>query len=277
LKLLVIRPDFPKNISEYESHYIKWVEEQVHKSLTSALKALKLPPQNIPLTIEVESDDPATQVIRHVLREENDFVIKEAEPNEGEIGFKAMDMELLRKCPCPLWLHRSVKEGFENFRVAVAVNPEDVEEVGHNLSLRLLELSHALANKYNGELHIISCWDYEFEEYLRYNSQVQMQSYEIINAIKEAQIKHKTALKELISDSHIGDKAQISHMRGEPDKMIPKYIEDSKIDIIVMGTVARTGITGFFIGNTAENILQKLRCSLLAVKPVGFVSPVKAY
>ncbi|MFO0070344.1 MAG: universal stress protein, partial [Alphaproteobacteria bacterium] len=30
-------------------------------------------------------------------------------------------------------------------------------------------------------------------------------------------------------------------------------------------------------GNTAENILQKLSCSLLALKPNGFVSPVKAY
>lgn len=44
-----------------------------------------------------------------------------------------------------------------------------------------------------------------------------------------------------------------------------------------MGTVARTGIPGFIIGNTAENILQKIDCSLLALKPLGFVSPVKAY
>jgi len=41
-----------------------------------------------------------------------------------------------------------------------------------------------------------------------------------------------------------------------------------------MGTVVRTGIEGFFIGNTAERILGQLRCSVLAVKPDGFVSPV---
>jgi nucleotide-binding universal stress UspA family protein len=51
----------------------------------------------------------------------------------------------------------------------------------------------------------------------------------------------------------------------------------SQIDILIMGTVARTGISGFIIGNTAENILQKIDCSLLALKPQGFVSPVKAY
>lgn len=37
--------------------------------------------------------------------------------------------------------------------------------------------------------------------------------------------------------------------------------------------LARTGISGFFPGNTAENILQKIGCSLLALKPQGFVSP----
>ena len=41
-----------------------------------------------------------------------------------------------------------------------------------------------------------------------------------------------------------------------------------------MGTVARTGIPGLLIGNTAETILQRVDCSVLAVKPDGFVSPV---
>jgi nucleotide-binding universal stress UspA family protein len=38
--------------------------------------------------------------------------------------------------------------------------------------------------------------------------------------------------------------------------------------------VARRGIPGLLIGNTAERILRKLPCSVLAVKPDGFVSPV---
>ncbi|HRE31359.1 MAG TPA: universal stress protein, partial [Candidatus Berkiella sp.] len=35
-------------------------------------------------------------------------------------------------------------------------------------------------------------------------------------------------------------------------------------------------IPGFIIGNTAENVLQKISCSLLALKPNGFISPVKS-
>jgi len=38
--------------------------------------------------------------------------------------------------------------------------------------------------------------------------------------------------------------------------------------------VARTGIPGLVIGNTAERILNGLVCSVLTVKPDGFVTPV---
>ena len=33
--------------------------------------------------------------------------------------------------------------------------------------------------------------------------------------------------------------------------------------------------SGISIGNTAERVLRKLPCSVLAVKPDGFVSPVR--
>jgi len=42
-----------------------------------------------------------------------------------------------------------------------------------------------------------------------------------------------------------------------------------------MGTVCRTGVAGFFIGNTAEMVVQEIDCSVLAIKPDGFVTPVK--
>jgi universal stress protein E len=42
----------------------------------------------------------------------------------------------------------------------------------------------------------------------------------------------------------------------------------------VMGTISHTGIEGILIGNTAETILHRIDCSVLAVKPEGFITPV---
>jgi nucleotide-binding universal stress UspA family protein len=52
-------------------------------------------------------------------------------------------------------------------------------------------------------------------------------------------------------------------------------VAELQADLFVVGAVARTGISGVIIGNTAEAILNQLTCSVLAIKPPGFNTPVK--
>jgi universal stress protein E len=44
--------------------------------------------------------------------------------------------------------------------------------------------------------------------------------------------------------------------------------------IVVLGAISRRGLKRLFIGNTAEQVLDELRCDLLVVKPRGFVTPI---
>ena len=62
--------------------------------------------------------------------------------------------------------------------------------------------------------------------------------------------------------------------RGDPGEAIPRYIREQGCDLLVMGTVARSGIPALFIGNTAEDVMQSLRCSMLAIKPDDFKTPL---
>ena len=62
--------------------------------------------------------------------------------------------------------------------------------------------------------------------------------------------------------------------KGRTEKEIPALANELKADLVVMGTVGRTGVPGLFIGNTAEAVLYQLQSAVLAIKPVGFVSPV---
>ena len=59
-----------------------------------------------------------------------------------------------------------------------------------------------------------------------------------------------------------------------PDFAIMNCIEQHDIDLVVMGTVGRAGISGFITGNTAERLLPRIPCSLLAVKPPDYNTPV---
>ena len=63
-------------------------------------------------------------------------------------------------------------------------------------------------------------------------------------------------------------------LKGWARKEVPLLAKRIEADLVVMGTVVRTGVPGFFMGNTAETILDQIDCSVLAIKPSGFVTPV---
>ena len=67
---------------------------------------------------------------------------------------------------------------------------------------------------------------------------------------------------------------QVHLVEGYPGAMICRTAEMLKADVVVMGTVARTGIPGILMGNTAEDTIQNLDCTLLALKPRNFESIV---
>lgn len=297
LKILLTCPELPEEMGDYKDKYEESLVEGVKASVQLARNSIKLNDTDVSVDVEVDNSDPfvinygktkiyigvesggtpAERIVRHVIKNAYDLVIKEAEPKEGGRGFKAVDMELLRKCPCPVFLSRPINRHRNEIKVAVAIDPLSMTPEGHDLSLRLLEISRNYSDTCNGELHIISCWDYEFEESLRHNVWVTMKNEEVDEIVHESCNESRTALESLINQSKLSGKLKIHHIRGKADKMIPKYIEEIGIDVLIMGTVARTGISGFLIGNTSENILQKLECSLMALKPNGFVSPVKVY
>jgi len=278
LHVLVVCPEFPRHMTEHATHYANYLKERFSQALEKNLAVLAFTDTDVPVSIEVETGStPAVRIIRQVLRRSCDLVIKEAGALAGGKGFEAMDMELLRKCPCPVWLCRPIDRHRADMRVAVAIDPEIVDPAAQDLSLRLLQLSRSLADACSGALDVVSCWDFPFESYLRNRSLIQITAAKVQDVVSEAQLEHRALLSDVIRKSGIGGNRQIHHVRGRPDVAIPQFVETQRIDILVMGTLARTGIPGFTIGNTAENILQRLGCSLLAMKPAGFVSPVQAY
>jgi nucleotide-binding universal stress UspA family protein len=100
--------------------------------------------------------------------------------------------------------------------------------------------------------------------------------------VDETRVKHQCLLDELVAESI--DKAgkevvaylkpKVHLIKGFAGDVIPELVKEYQIDLVTMGTVGRTGIPGFLMGNTAETILNRINCSVLAIKPEGFVTPV---
>lgn len=274
LDILIVCPLFPHEFEQYKTSYELFLKENINKIITVAKSDLPINQRTLATTIDIIWEKtPSIEIIRRVLRQSYDLVIKAAEDGNNK-GFKAMDMALLRKCPCPLFLHRPLKHTRE-IHVAVAIDPNNEDTPGQDLTLNLLHLTYYLAKFYHGEFSIISCWDFPLEHFFRHSANMPQDTIEELLLQKEN--SNYLALNKVLQAANSHRKPTIYHLKGDPTELIPELIIAKEIDVLVMGTVARTGISGFIIGNTAENILQKLDCSLWAIKPQGFISPVKTY
>jgi len=65
-----------------------------------------------------------------------------------------------------------------------------------------------------------------------------------------------------------------THLVKAARREIPVLAQQLEVDLVVMGTVARTGIPGLIMGNTAEASSSSSIARWLAIKPPGFVTPV---
>ncbi len=210
------------------------------------------------------------EIIKEVLRNKHDLVIKTARGMGGRLGmlFGSTAMHLLRKCPCPVWLIKPGQVYFHKVMAAVDVVPLESSETV--LNTKIMELATSLTRMENGKLYTVHAWNWTSPDTTLLTSE---ESVDILPQIKKMR---SGWMKDLLGQF---DLEQLPHqefvVQGKAAEIIPELVEQHHIDLIVMGTVCRTGISGFFIGNTAEKMLHRIKCSVLAVKPDGFISPVQ--
>ena len=240
--------------------------------------------------IEIQSKvligTPFLEIIREVLRNAHDLVIKIPEnPDWLDRLFGSDDMHLLRKCPCPVWLIKpQAPKSYRRILAAVDVDdayPPAEMESRRALNRQILEMASSLALSEFAELHILSVW-HAIGESAMGGAFMYTPEEKIIAYVEQVRRQHESSLDGLVREvtSNLGQdamgylKPQTHLVKGWARKEIPALAKRIEADLVVMGTVARTGIPGFIMGNTAETILNQIDCSVLAIKPPGFVTPI---
>ena len=218
---------------------------------------------------------PHIEIIKQVLRNKHDLVMKTPEGRGGtkEALFGSIDINIMRKCPCPVWMIKSTKST-KYSRILAAVDPDPDNETSNELNNNIMELAVSIAELEKSELHVVHAWSLFGEKALR-GPRFKKKENEIKKLVKDAENYHRMLTNQLLNKFPLSEiKHKIHLPKGDPAELIPEVAKKEKIDLIVMGTVCRTGIPGFIIGNTAESILYKVDCSVLSIKPYGFISPI---
>ena len=213
--------------------------------------------------------------IRTVLQDGYDLVVKTIDRRDerSRSTHGGTDKHLLRKCPCHLWLVAE-REPPEGTSVLAAVNPDPSDPEDSALAAQILAAATTIAVLDGAPLDVLHAWKV-FGEWLLRGPEPLVSDPEVDHIVGQGLNRHDGFLDALIENTPTPGIVPSKHLvHARPADAIIDFVASHPIRLLVMGTVGRTGVPGLLIGNTAERVLSEVTCSIFALKPRGFVSPV---
>lgn len=264
-----VLPDVPSSARRFVTDRI---EQELVEHRRERLKAIAAGRRDVHANSALLRGTPAMAIVQEVVRGDFDLVVRShgrdlAVPPPP---FGAVDMQLLRTCPCPVWLVGPAGARRPR-RLLAAIDASENDPGEPLLNRRIIDLGLAVRDLEAGTLTIFCAWEVFGRELLRHRMSAREFDEFVAAARQAASADLERVIKKL---GPLGAEVHVELSEGAPHTRIPAYVLAHDIDLVVMGTVARTGLAGFVMGNTAERVLRELRGSVLAIKPAGFVSPV---
>ena len=231
-------------------------------------QARRLRRLGIRVKVSAEWDYPAYEaIVRAAGRVGADLIVAERHPGRHVAAsfLHLTDWELLRLAPLPVLLVK--RRGlYRRPRVLAAVDPDRRYAKPVQLDREILEAGALLAAALHGRLHAVHAYSpLPLTAYTRGTL-----SEEILTDMQRRTARAAAEKLERLAGP-AGIPASRRHLIARhPRDAIEQSAAETRSAVVVMGALARSGLRGFLIGNTAERVLDQLPCDLLVVKPRGF-------
>ncbi len=274
LKIVDVVPEVSWTIrlmlKEHE-HMYELITQEKQDKLTSL--ALPIHKSGIDVATKVLSGKTSVEIIREVMRDRHDLVLRVAKGKDSRRSgfFGNTGIRLLRKCPCAVCLVTpATTPTFKHVLGCVETSTGDPLDA--ELNDKVYELASSISRYHGGRFSIVHVWSLYGEQMLKDRMQPE-QFQDLMNKNRDQVAslldkflkKHGSSVRE--SNVHL--------IKGEAPYAIARFVREQSVDLVVMGTVARSGMAGVIMGNTAEQILNRIECSVLALKPDSFICPIR--
>jgi len=242
------------------------------------LEALAAPLRRngLQVTTAAEWDYPVHEaIVRRARHSQADLIVVEQHPGPHRVPrlLRYADWELLRHSPVPVLLVK--KRGkYTTPRVLAAVDPSHAFAKTARLDEAVLSAGEHFAAALRGKLHVVHAYIPTLLDMPTELTDPEVSSKLFGHAHAEAVAR----LEKTLRASRLGKlpRGRRHLVARHPVDAIPQAARDAACDVVVMGALSRSGVKGFFIGNTAERLLDELPCDLLVVKQPGFAARVQA-
>jgi len=230
--------------------------------------------RDVPVDTAVLAGLPAEALIQDVLRFGHDLLVRSHARDavaRGPAPFRTVDAQLIRQCPCPVWA-LGAGAAPEQPKVLAAVDAAAEDPIKQKLNAKVIELALLLTHVQDGSLVLLQAWE-PFAERRVQNNVTDDDFSAYLDSTRNRVKQDVRNLVDSFADRLGG--VQVELRRGSMEDVLPVFAVSEGIDTVVMGTRGRTGISRRLVGNTAERLLDRLPCSLAAIKPDDFRSPLQ--
>jgi universal stress protein E len=188
--------------------------------------------------------------------------------------FSNTDWSLIRNCAATLWLVKPRPTGQKPCFVA-AVDPLHERDKPADLDKRILAIAGDLSAVFNGELHVFHAFDVMAAIAVSTDAMTMPIALPINDLAEGLRAEHTEAVERLCKE-HGVPPGRTHVLQGGTRQQLLELTEKLRADAVVMGAVSRSGLKGLFLGNTAEDVLDRLHCDLVIVKPAAFAPVLSA-
>lgn len=140
---------------------------------------------------------------------------------------------------------------YKHILFAADLDPQDDETVA--------EKALQIANAFGAKLSLIHVVDFV------YNYGLPDGTTKVHEWQEELERQAKEQLQKLGKKLDVPEERQILPI-GRPKDMILKAAEKNDVDLIVLGSHGRHGLTEFFLGSTSNDVVHDARCDILAIR-----------
>jgi universal stress protein E len=229
--------------------------------------ANRLRREELIVSTNVQSGYPVhAAILRQVRISKADLLIIEARKHSvfARLLLTQTDFELIRHCPVPLLIVKG-QAAWRSPRILAALDPFHSNDKPSALDGEIVAAASAVAGQVRGSVHAAHI-------YLPLGNLVAdlpLAPVALAGVPTQEKAYKQSVRRRFYEDlDRYGLPKSRGHLvGGDPAIELPRLTRSLRAGLIVMGAVSRSGLKRIFIGNTAERVLDSLKCDVLVVKP----------
>jgi nucleotide-binding universal stress UspA family protein len=219
-------------------------------------------PSNLPVQTEIVEGDEASVIVDQAFSTQADLIVMATHGRSGLSRWMmgSVTEKVLQQAHCPVLAVRSDKP-IE--RMLITLDGSAASEAALEPGLAL---ARALAAKVT-LLQVQSGQDYvsprEVERLDAVEKGLGLRLQDSVYYAAEAYLDYLKTRYELVVEGSL----DVAVLDGPPARRIIQYIEENEIDLVVMATHGRTGLSRWLYGSITEKVLRAADCAKFIMRP----------